>query len=186
MARIKDGRLKDLQREITCPLCLEFFQDPRMLPCQHIYCKTCLDGIVLQKGRYFACPECRKKVALVGGRVTNLPTAFKVNRMKELLADLGLEDEAHHGVAHHHKEGGKVVTERVCNRHPGQSLDLYCRHCEELVCRDCLLFDQTHSSHSYDKIANGCRKDHVKTQFASLSPIQKEVTTERVCIATCS
>ena len=90
----KSDRLKDLEREITCPLCLETFEDPRMLPCQHIYCKSCLDLLASQNGNVsITCPECRKETALVGGRVADLPVAFQINRLKELVPNLDSKDE---------------------------------------------------------------------------------------------
>ena len=36
--------VKDLQSEVTCPLCLDIFADPKRLPCDHVYCRGCLHG----------------------------------------------------------------------------------------------------------------------------------------------
>ena len=38
---VKQG-LQDLKDEITCPVCQEFFQEPKILPCFHYYCKQCV------------------------------------------------------------------------------------------------------------------------------------------------
>ncbi|KAJ8007631.1 hypothetical protein DPEC_G00096180 [Dallia pectoralis] len=50
-----------LEDELTCPVCLELFQDPHLLPCGHSFCLLCLQGLKQQaeRGR-FRCPECRE------------------------------------------------------------------------------------------------------------------------------
>ncbi|XP_026154999.1 E3 ubiquitin/ISG15 ligase TRIM25 isoform X2 [Mastacembelus armatus] len=50
-----------LQEELTCPVCLDVYRDPYLLPCGHNFCKTCLDYLKRQaeRGR-FRCPECRE------------------------------------------------------------------------------------------------------------------------------
>ncbi|XP_058482050.1 E3 ubiquitin/ISG15 ligase TRIM25 isoform X1 [Solea solea] len=49
-----------LQEELTCPVCLDLFRDPHLLPCGHNFCKTCLNHLKRQaeRGR-LRCPECR-------------------------------------------------------------------------------------------------------------------------------
>ena len=66
-----------------------------------------------------------------------------------------------------------------CSHHPSQSLDLYCRQCEELVCRDCILFGKKHISHPYDKVeavTRDCRKE-VQQKLTSL--LQKKPAISR-------
>ncbi|XP_019726695.1 tripartite motif-containing protein 59 isoform X2 [Hippocampus comes] len=49
-----------LQEELTCPVCLDVFHDPRLLPCGHNFCKICLDRLRrLTDQSRFQCPECR-------------------------------------------------------------------------------------------------------------------------------
>ncbi|KAL3871171.1 hypothetical protein ACJMK2_039187 [Sinanodonta woodiana] len=49
--------------ELTCPVCLEFYKDPRVLPCQHSLCKSCLVALISNKEKDgkcdFQCPSCR-------------------------------------------------------------------------------------------------------------------------------
>uniref|UniRef100_A0A3Q4BY14 E3 ubiquitin/ISG15 ligase TRIM25-like n=1 Tax=Mola mola TaxID=94237 RepID=A0A3Q4BY14_MOLML len=49
-----------LQEELTCPVCLDLYRNPYLLPCGHNFCKNCLDHLKQQaeRGR-FRCPECR-------------------------------------------------------------------------------------------------------------------------------
>ncbi|XP_061619337.1 E3 ubiquitin/ISG15 ligase TRIM25 isoform X2 [Phyllopteryx taeniolatus] len=49
-----------LQDELTCPVCLDVFHDPHLLPCGHNFCKMCLDRLRrLTDQSRFQCPECR-------------------------------------------------------------------------------------------------------------------------------
>jgi len=75
--------LKELEDEITCPVCQEHFRDPKILPCLHY---NCIRQLALRAGanRPFVCPECRRETILFQKDPDQLPTAFFVNRMKEL------------------------------------------------------------------------------------------------------
>ncbi|XP_060560646.1 tripartite motif-containing protein 59-like [Ruditapes philippinarum] len=46
-----------LEQELECPICLERFDTPKVLPCQHTFCADCLINIT-QRGSV-CCPECR-------------------------------------------------------------------------------------------------------------------------------
>lgn len=50
-----------LHEELTCPVCLDLYRDPHLLPCGHNFCKACLDRLKRQaeRGRV-RCPECRE------------------------------------------------------------------------------------------------------------------------------
>ena len=67
-------------------ICHDHYTDPKILPCHHYYCKQCIHGLAKKAGtdKPFSCPECRKETTLSWEGVDNLPTAFFVNRMKEV------------------------------------------------------------------------------------------------------
>lgn len=60
MASAQSEQSSVLQEELTCPVCLDLYRDPYLLPCGHNFCKTCLDRLKRQaeRGR-LRCPECR-------------------------------------------------------------------------------------------------------------------------------
>ena len=128
MAEGRDGvvekGVKDLEEEITCAICHEHYTDPKVLPCCHYYCKQCLHQLTLRKGadKPFSCPECRKDTTLPEGDLDNLPTAFFVNRMKEVHSKLEL--------AH-----GKV--EAKCEICLEDKAEAFCRQCGKFICADC-------------------------------------------------
>ncbi|KAL7375307.1 hypothetical protein ABVT39_015289 [Epinephelus coioides] len=60
MASAQSEQSSVLQEELTCPVCLDLYRDPHLLPCGHNFCKTCLDRLKRQADRgRFRCPECR-------------------------------------------------------------------------------------------------------------------------------
>lgn len=50
-----------LEEELTCPVCLELYRDPHLLPCGHNFCLPCLRRLKSRSdhGR-LRCPECRQ------------------------------------------------------------------------------------------------------------------------------
>jgi len=117
--------LEELEEEITCPVCQDHFREPKILPCLHYYCKECVRQLALRAGpnHTFACPECRGVTVLPQNDPNHLPTAFFVNRMKELHAKM-------------EKAQGKV--EAVCEMCSGAKAEAFCRQCTDFICNDCV------------------------------------------------
>ncbi|KAF3837299.1 hypothetical protein F7725_004763, partial [Dissostichus mawsoni] len=60
MASAQSEQSSVLQDELTCPVCLDLYRDPHLLPCGHNFCKNCLNRLRRQADRgRFRCPECR-------------------------------------------------------------------------------------------------------------------------------
>ncbi|XP_059155636.1 E3 ubiquitin-protein ligase SH3RF3-like isoform X2 [Physella acuta] len=77
---------KQISELLECSVCLERLdQGCKVLPCQHTFCRQCLDEIVLTQ-KELRCPECR---ALVTVRVSDLPTNILVVRILEGLKSKG-------------------------------------------------------------------------------------------------
>uniref|UniRef100_A0A673HCG1 Tripartite motif containing 59 n=1 Tax=Sinocyclocheilus rhinocerous TaxID=307959 RepID=A0A673HCG1_9TELE len=62
--------MDDLEEDLTCSVCYALFSDPRVLPCSHTFCRSCLEN-VLQVSVSFSiwrplclplkCPSCRSR-----------------------------------------------------------------------------------------------------------------------------
>ncbi|XP_005112175.1 E3 ubiquitin-protein ligase SH3RF1-like [Aplysia californica] len=71
---------KQINELLECSVCLERLdQTCKVLPCQHTFCRRCLEEILLTN-RELCCPECR---AVVTVRVADLPTNILVVRILE-------------------------------------------------------------------------------------------------------
>ena len=68
--------LEKLDQELTCPICLKHFEEPKVLPCCHYYCRECIVQMQARtRGKdYFQCPECRKETRLPGNDPDRLAT----------------------------------------------------------------------------------------------------------------
>ena len=116
--------VEDLEKEITCPVCQDHFQEPKILPCCHVYCKGCVQRLAWRAGanQPFACPECRSDTFLPQNDPDQLTTAFFVNRLIELHSKM---EKAH----------GKVEALcELCSRNKATS---FCRQCAEFICDKC-------------------------------------------------
>ena len=68
---------------LNCGICLETYQDPRVLPCQHGFCRECLEQCTSRDKWTLTCPSCRKIVRISREGVKDLPVYFIVSNLKE-------------------------------------------------------------------------------------------------------
>ena len=56
------NKSKQMERMTMCPICLDKFRIPKVLPCMHTFCLTpCLSNLLKRKARSIRCPECRRE-----------------------------------------------------------------------------------------------------------------------------
>ena len=123
---VDETETNDLEEEITCAVCQEHFEDPKILPCCHYYCLRCvqllIDTAASKDKDFFSCPECRTDTKVSENDPHKLPTAFFVNRMKALYSK-------------REKTTGKVKVE--CEQCSVQEAIAFCRQCAEFICEKC-------------------------------------------------
>lgn len=78
-----DEKARDTELEgedsLKCRLCSELYTDPRVLPCLHVFCTTCIVHLVSsalneEPSGVIECPVCQQRGALPdGGNVSCLP-----------------------------------------------------------------------------------------------------------------
>jgi hypothetical protein len=94
-----------LEELLECPICMNSYDDPHVLPCQHTFCKGC---IVTLKGNNednrIMCPICRETHVLANG-VDGLPANYTMKRLIELEAMKPVENQEHvvNDRSSHHK-----------------------------------------------------------------------------------
>ncbi|XP_050504396.1 RING finger protein nhl-1-like isoform X5 [Diabrotica virgifera virgifera] len=103
-AGIKDGSLAVLEELVQCGICLEKMKEPRMLTCQHTFCKSCLKNLVTAKNlvlksgpsskvtlsselKNAKCPVCQTEIVLRNGleSLEELPKNFHIETLLKLL-----------------------------------------------------------------------------------------------------
>lgn len=84
--------METLEEDLTCSVCYSLFSDPRVLPCSHTFCKTCLDNLLQMSNNYsiwrplrlpLKCPNCRSVVELPPTGVEALPSNVSLRAIIE-------------------------------------------------------------------------------------------------------
>ena len=124
---VEGKTVEELEREITCGICQEYYTEPKALPCLHYYCKKCVLRLALRTGtgKLFSCPECRCEVTLPEGGVDELKTVLFVNRLKTTVSTM---ERAH----------GKVEVKCELCTDSGYKAEAFCRQCAMFICKDCV------------------------------------------------
>ena len=123
-------RRTDISEELTCTVCQEEFEDPRILPCGHSYCQKCIVQLSITVGVPFPCPECRKDTVLPSNDPDQLPRALWAVRMKEKL---------------------NKRSQQLCSKHD-EPMKLFCNGCRLRTCINCAFVD--HRGHDYQLVTD--------------------------------
>ena len=94
-------------KHLECPVCMDIFRDPRMLPCAHTICKGCLESLIRDSS--IECPACRAKHAIPPHNADGFPRNWVVAGMIDTLCG-------------------------ECRR---KEPEVECSHCDKRLCVDC-------------------------------------------------
>ena len=91
---------QDVDKLLECPVCLEQIKRPKMLPCQHTFCRDpCLFQMIEKKTTRakkltIECPICRENCLLDGkiGQLFDNLTVWKSRALDELPDNLNLKN----------------------------------------------------------------------------------------------
>ena len=128
---------RSLELLLQCQICFEEFEDgghvPRLLPCTHTLCHTCIGQLI--QGNKIECPECREK-----HEAKNEEKSFPQN--KYILTQIKRKST---------QEQPKTHEFQKCEEH-GKELNLFCLNpeCKKPICRTCLRKD--HRGHDVTEI----------------------------------
>src|SRR6218665_3278189 len=94
MAEIFETAEEHLRAITECPICMNAFIDPRMLPCIHTFCFECLNqtGKSAQKkpGDKMPCPLCRKEFMIPENGMIGLQKNFFMENLVEFITAVQL------------------------------------------------------------------------------------------------
>ena len=120
-----------VKEEVTCAICQDLLNEPKILPCLHSFCTGCLkewSGRLAKldpSKRHLECPLCRAKVLLSTSRaVEELPSHFSAIRLVEIVR---LQEQA----------GSKKVTPICQNCNDEGKAVSFCSECAIFLCEFC-------------------------------------------------
>lgn len=182
---------EECPQDIWCKYCSKVYDEPKVLPCLHTFCKRCIGSIIGENETSLFCPICRSEVALPSKNLDDLqPNIIVIRKLEELERQKlrqreedcsGCENgqnmashrciecqeflcddctQAHRRVkfTREHeilsleefvdrtnpKEDSSFVT---CVKHSAENVDMYCKTCDLLTCKECRRTTDHESGH---------------------------------------
>ena len=118
--------LDKLEDQLTCPVCLNQYDNPKTLPCLHSFCLKCIQKLPFdfEDGKKFIiCPICRAKTKIISNNVEGLPSAFFINNLLEI---------------QHVLKKVSVKQQLFCDNCEEQDASGYCKQCQAWLCEGCV------------------------------------------------
>lgn len=114
-------------QDIWCKYCSKLYDEPKVLPCLHTFCKRCIGLITGENETSLFCPVCRSEVALPSKNLDDLqPNIIVVRKLEEFdRQKLRQREEDCSGC----ENGHNMASHR-------------CMECQEFLCDDCTLAHQ--------------------------------------------
>uniref|UniRef100_S4RGW7 Tripartite motif containing 59 n=1 Tax=Petromyzon marinus TaxID=7757 RepID=S4RGW7_PETMA len=152
--------MEHLEEDLTCPVCFSLFEEPRVLPCSHTFCRRCLESVLQATVEQFPlwralrvplkCPSCRHMFDMPSAGLSYLPLNYslvaiveKYRRQQKLQRERELAESAR---------------PPACAEHSEQPLNVYCLTDRTLVCGFCLTLGE-HRSHDIESLASACARE---------------------------
>eukprot|EP00058_Branchiostoma_floridae_P022503 XP_002607993.1 hypothetical protein BRAFLDRAFT_213530 [Branchiostoma floridae] len=141
---------------LVCQVCLEDFKQPKMLPCLHTFCQSCLERLLAtEPAGKLDCPTCRQDVALPRNGVQGLKSNFLVGKLRDILQQQpkGETSEAREdGAASElrERETSKCEDHQELNK-------FYCDTCHRVICLHCVV--TAHKDHRYVEIEKAAERE---------------------------
>ncbi|XP_058401777.1 E3 ubiquitin-protein ligase TRIM22-like [Diceros bicornis minor] len=147
----------NLQKDVTCPICLELLTEPLSLECDHSFCKACITAknkeSVIHAGGECSCPVCQSRYQ-PGTLQPNRHLATIVERVREI-----------------NTNPRKRQKREFCEHH-GEKLHMFCKDEEQAICRLCVV-SREHQGHQIFCMEEVVKKIQEKLQEA-LKKLRKE------------
>ncbi|XP_013416396.1 E3 ubiquitin-protein ligase Midline-1-like [Lingula anatina] len=126
--------MDNMLEELNCPICLEFFTCPVILPCSHILCRSpCAERLFEQN--FIRCPVCRDNCYVAGG-IDVLPRVISLeNIIERYQEEEDIEDEDDDGEGNTSIGG---VPCQLCTSQHARRAKKSCMDCNASYCSNCL------------------------------------------------
>ncbi|KAH3720057.1 uncharacterized protein LOC127854676 [Dreissena polymorpha] len=126
---------------LCCPVCMDVYKSPRMLPCQHTLCETCLHSYIVNKSRErvlvsdFPCPVCRASTPAPRAftRIDTWASLFPLNHLLVSLLDSSFQELLERAET---CSNASVAGDR-CSAHAGKPIEFFCTEHGVKICSKC-------------------------------------------------
>jgi len=138
---------------VTCPMCLNVFDSPRSLPCNHCFCLKCIKNYCKDKvpASRPLCPLCKQNFEVPSSGVDDLP---RNNHLERLVDCRKSSHWLHSGDKNVDSVEAKALSRRLsgiyCNKHSDRLTTTHCFNCQENLCSSCS--DTCHKNHTLKSI----------------------------------
>ncbi|KAK3611827.1 hypothetical protein CHS0354_040499 [Potamilus streckersoni] len=163
-----------IEEELTCPVCLDFYKDPRLLSCQHSLCKSCIVALCSNKGNavdcVLECPTCR-----------HVFQAKDETCIESFPKNFGLAS-----IVYNFQESMKVNKGFPCDLCKKERAIKKCLQCQSNYCRMCL--EQKHPkaevqvNHMFVQIlgSNGDEREH--EEYSQTKKVRYCMSCDEICV----
>ncbi|KAJ8001302.1 hypothetical protein DPEC_G00192910 [Dallia pectoralis] len=121
---------------LICSICLDRYNNPKVLPCLHTFCERCLQNYIPAHSLTLSCPVCRQTSILPEKGVSALQSNFFITNLMDVLQrpldGCSLESAELDTIS-------DVGTHQSlsCPNHGGNVMEFYCPPCETAMCQEC-------------------------------------------------
>ncbi|XP_040279701.1 E3 ubiquitin-protein ligase Midline-1 [Bufo bufo] len=147
--------METLESELTCPICLELFEDPLLLPCAHSLCFNCAHRILVshcannesvESINAFQCPTCRYVITLgkrgLDGLKRNVTLQNIIDRFQKASVSGPNSPSETRRERTYDTNNSMTSSEKVlcqfCDQDQAREAVKTCVTCEVSYCDDCL------------------------------------------------
>ncbi|XP_057187213.1 tripartite motif-containing protein 2 isoform X1 [Triplophysa rosa] len=120
---------------LICSICLDRYNNPKVLPCLHTFCERCLQNYIPAHSLTLSCPVCRQTSILPEKGVAALQSNFFITNLMEVLKrspDTNLSEDCTETI-----NGVTTGQPLSCPNHGGNVMEFYCPPCETAMCEEC-------------------------------------------------
>ncbi|CAM4651532.1 unnamed protein product [Lepidochelys olivacea] len=149
-----ENPMESLQDEASCPICLEYFQDPVIIDCGHNFCRGCISRCWEGSDSEVSCPQCRETA-----QQRNLRPNRQLANVVEIAKKLSFQ------------AGTGSGGDSVCDEHQ-EPLKLFCEEDQTPICVVCDR-SQAHRAHAVVPIEEAAQEYKEKIQ-AHLEILKEE------------
>ncbi|KAL3891956.1 hypothetical protein ACJMK2_004198 [Sinanodonta woodiana] len=162
-----------LSQALQCPICLETFTRPKVLPCGHTYCASCLQSHINNKVNHsklaqacFPCPVCRMDTLLSDPNICieQWAESLPVNSIVSSLIEVSARQKEVYHCDQCIKQGKELLA------------TYFCKDCDRSMCMSCMQFHDGFPSlgrHYIISVSDGAQSCFVTPDMSTIATCNK-------------